>query len=301
MTRTALLFSVCLLTASQLHAQEEIKLWPAEPPGPAMNVGPEEDKTKPDGKRVAGRRVIRLGNVSTPEMHVYHAPAEKRTGTAVVICPGGGFSILAWDLEGTEVAEWLNEIGVTAIVLKYRVPTRNQDPRWKAPVQDAQRAISYVRAHADEWNLKQDRIGVLGFSAGGHTAARATFIEERQYNPVDEIDESSCRPNAGILIYAAYLANRDQDDKELAEGLTVNKSTPPIFMAHAFDDGVPVEGPLLLGLELKKHDIPFDLHIYDTGGHGYGLRHVPDQPVTSWPDRCEDWMQRLGWLANKSD
>ncbi|MEQ9407070.1 MAG: alpha/beta hydrolase [Fuerstiella sp.] len=283
--------------SNQIQAAEPsdvIDLWPGTPPGPAREVGEEADQSGPDGRRVAGKTVIRLGNVSTPQAHVYLPPVDRRTGSAVVVCPGGGFNILAWDLEGTEVAEWLNSIGVAAIVLKYRVPTRGIDPVWLLPVQDAQRSISIVRSRAAEWGLKADQIGVLGFSAGGQTAVRAALTTERLYEPVDDDDKASFLPNAAMLIYPAYLTNKA--NTELAEGLEVTKKSPPMFMVHAFDDRIPAEGSLLLTIALKQAGVPSEVHVYDTGGHGYGLRAVDDRPVTSWPGRCRDWLQRINWL-----
>ncbi|HCS50060.1 alpha/beta hydrolase [uncultured Rubinisphaera sp.] len=294
---TAMILAFGLNTS--VNAQEVLKVWPGKPSGPDREVGPEQDITKPTDRLIAGRRIIKLANVSTPEIHVYFPEESKQNGSSVVICPGGGFNILAWDLEGTEVAEWLNEIGVIAVVLKYRVPTRDQDPIWKAPVQDTQRAISLVRSKVKEWNLNADRVGVLGFSAGGHTAARAALTIERLYEPIDKSDENNFRPNSAMLIYPAYL--NDKETSALAADLNVDESTPPMFIVHAFNDPISVEGSLLLSLELKRKNIPFDLHVYDTGGHGYGLRRIDDQPVTTWPDRCTDWLQRNGWLTRAGE
>lgn len=275
---------------------EVINLWPGNAPDDERKVGEEGDTTTPDGRLVAGKRVIRLGNVSVPQMYVYLPPREKRSGSAVVICPGGGFSILAWDLEGTEVAEWLNEIGVVAIVLKYRVPTRDVDPRWKLPVQDAQRALSLTRHRAKEWNVYENRVGVLGFSAGGATAGYAALLTERQYEPVDEADKKPCTADAAILVYPAWLTNREMTG--LAEGLEVTKSTPPMFLVHAYDDRIPAENCIQVFRALKKAKVPAELHIYDTGGHGYGLRDVEKVPVTTWNERCAEWLQRHNWAAN---
>ena len=298
------LFSGMLLCQASCHlfcqacaaaeASEVIQLWPEKPPGPERVVGEEQDITKPTDNLVAGRPIIKLANVSSPEIHIYRPPAEKRVDAAVVICPGGGFSILAWDLEGTEVAEWLNSMGITAVVLKYRVPTRDVEPKWLQPVQDAQRAISLVRSHAKDWQLNADRIGILGFSAGGHTAARAALMPERLYKAIDEADQKSCRPNAAMLIYPAYLS--DRQDTALSEDLFVTKDSPRMFLVHAFDDRISAAGSLLLMLALKKAQVPSEIHLYDNGGHGYGLRTVDNQPVTTWPDRCADWLQASAWI-----
>ncbi len=293
----ATLFITCtsptMTHAYEAHADEVIKLWPGTPPGPAREVGEEEDITKPEDRLIAGRRIIKLANVAMPEAHVYLPPKDKRSGSAVVVCPGGGFHILAWDLEGTEVAEWLTSIGVTAIVLKYRVPTGSVDPKWLQPVQDAQRTLSIVRSRAADWGLKTDQIGILGFSAGGHTAGRTALTTERLYEPVDEADRQPFLPDAAILIYPAYFANKEET--KLAEDLKVTKDSPKMFMVHAFDDPITVQSSLLLTSALKKAGVASELHVYDTGGHGYGLRPVDGQPVTMWPKRCDDWLKRNAW------
>ncbi len=275
-------------TAEQ--ADEVIAVWNNEPPGLKRELDAEKDFTKPTDRLIAGQRIIKLGNVSAPQLHVFHAPTETRNGSAVVICPGGGFHILAWDLEGTEVAKWLNSLGVTAIVLKYRVPTHNQNPAWKPPVQDTQRAISLVRAQAENWNLDPNRIGVLGFSAGGKTAAVASFTDQRHYSATDETDKQDCQPNFTILIYAASLATDSGD--QLKDEIQITKDAPPTFMVHAFDDFVPIQNCLALMNGLKKSKVPSELHIFDAGGHGYGLRTEETQPVTGWPRLCEAWLKR---------
>lgn len=275
---------------------EIFNVWPASPPGPERELGPEQNTSGPNSRTVAGKPVIRIGNVATPQAYVYLPKPEQRSDCAVIICPGGGYNILAWDLEGTEVAEWLNSIGVTAIVLKYRVPTGQLKPKWQLPVQDAQRTLSLVRSRADEWGLSAERIGILGFSAGGDTAARTALATQRHYDPVDAADEQSCHPNAAILVYPAYLANEDKTG--LREELEVTKDAPVTFLVHAFDDNVPVQNSLFLALALKQASVPVELHVYDTGGHGYGLRPVDAHPVTSWPQRCEAWLKRNSWLKN---
>jgi acetyl esterase/lipase len=288
---------LCTLCFAPLHAEdptEIIQLWPSTPPGPIRDVGDEADVTKPEDKLIGGRRIIKLANVSAPEAHVFLPAENRRNGSAVVICPGGGYHILAWDLEGTEVAEWLNSIGVTAIVLKYRVPTNNVDPKWLQPVQDTQRTLSLVRRRAEDWGVAADRIGVLGFSAGGDAAARTALATERYYQPVDETDQESCRPNAAMLIYPGYLANKEKT--ALSRDLIVTKDAPPMFLIHAFDDRVPVESSLFMTLALKNAGVPAELHVFDTGGHGYGLRPVEAHPVTQWPQRCEVWLKRNGWV-----
>src|SRR5262245_38297147 len=266
-----------------------VDLWPGKPPGEVKANGPEQDVSKPGEGLVAGKPLIRLGNVTKPELQVFLPPKDKANGTAVVICPGGGFHILAMDLEGTEVAEWLNSIGVAAIVLKYRVPTASLEPRWLTPMIDGQRAISITRSRAAEWGINPKRIGILGFSAGGHLAARCALgFAERKYPAVDGADNASCRPDFAALIYAAYA----YDDKKggLAEGVSVPKDAPPLFFVHAFDDKISPLNSLLLAAEAKKAGVSSEVHVYDAGGHGYGLRPQANLPVTSWPKRCEEWM-----------
>lgn len=290
---------VLLLLAPVTAAEPLVlNLWPGRPPGDDRALPPEADQTKDTDKLIAGRRIIKLGNVSVPQLAVHRPPAAQDTGAAVVICPGGGFSILAYDLEGTEVAAWLNSIGVTGIVLKYRVPARDPARRWLAPVQDAQRAMSLVRSRAAEWGIDPARIGLMGFSAGGTTAAYASLLlEERRYEAVDSADRFPCRPDFTLLIYTGGFVERGQTTLALPSGLVMRREVPPMFFVHAWDDGVPVQNALLAAAELKRAGGEAELHVYDTGGHGYGLRPVADQPVTTWPARAEAWLARRGLLA----
>jgi acetyl esterase/lipase len=285
-----------LLLSARAEAPVVLPLWPGDPPDdPRKLTEPEGDTSKPDAHRVAGRPVIRLGHVARPELHVFPAPAASRHGAAVIICPGGGYNILAWDLEGTEVAAWLNSLGVTAGVVKYRVPTSQLTPRHRLPVQDAQRALSLLRHRAAEWGVRPDRVAVLGFSAGGDAAARTAYDRAgRLYAPVDAADAQSCRPDAAILIYTAYQVDRDA--KAVRADLEIAPGAPPAFLAHAWDDPIPVENALVLASRLKEAKVPAEVHLYDRGGHGYGLRPT-DLPVTRWPQRCEEWLRVRGWLT----
>lgn len=289
-----LIFSV-LGSSDAARAQEVIPLWPGKPPGETKEFPPEADTTQPGDNLIDGRRLMRIGNVTTPTLTVYPAPADKANGTSMIICPGGGHYILAWDLEGTEVAEWLNSIGVTAFVLKYRVPSRSgeNEPRWRAAVQDAQRALSIVRSRAKDFDIDPDRIGLMGFSAGGETAMLASLFTGRTYEPVDTADTVALNPNFTGLIYSAGAVERKTLKKP--DYLKVSKDSPPMFIAHAYDDGVPVENAIVMFEELKAAGVPAELHIYSEGGHGYGLRETK-QPVTTWNHRMADWMQVNGWL-----
>ena len=286
---------VCACSSVALPGEQlTINVWPARPPGETKELPPEADQTKPEDALIAGRRIIKLGNVSTPQIAVYSPLKEKATGASVVICPGGGHSILAYDLEGTEVAEWLNGIGVTGIVLKYRVPFRDPEKRWLAAVCDAQRAMSLVRSKAAEWGLDPKRMGMLGFSAGGEVAGLVSLFNERQYSPVDDVDKHSSRPDFAVLVYPGGLEEKGKG--QLREHVKVTKDAPPMFFVHAFDDGVSVLNSLLLATELKKVGVSAEAHVYAAGGHGYGLRHVDGQPVTDWPKACEAWMRKMAWI-----
>ncbi len=289
---------VSLLLRSVLFAADAplvFPLWPDKAPGETNMIGEEKDMTKPGEGLVAGQRVIRLGNVSKPTITLYRAPKEKDTGAAVVVFPGGGYNILAWDLEGTEVCEWLNSIGVNAVLLKYRVPKRPAFERHAPPLQDAQRALGLVRSRAQEFGFDPARIGVLGFSAGGHLAAAlSASVALRTYPAVDAADAVSCRPDFSVLIYPAYLTLKDEGDK-INPVTAVTSNTPPAFIAMTQDDAVRVETALFYSVALKQSGVPFELHIYPKGGHGYGLRRT-ENPVTAWPDRCADWMKSRGLL-----
>jgi acetyl esterase/lipase len=242
--------------------------------------------------------VKRVTNVTRPTLTVYRPARDKDTGAAVVIAPGGAYRILAWDLEGEEVARWLNSAGVTGIILKYRVPRRPGTPEDAPPRQaliDAQRALSLVRGRAKEWGLDPRRVGMLGFSAGGHlTAWAATNYDKRAYEPVDAADKVSCRPDFAVLVYPGYLVRKGKE--ELAPEVRVTKETPPMFLAHANDDPVDPRNSVALYLALKKARVPAELHVYASGGHGFGLR--PEKgPCATWPQRCAEWMKARGLLA----
>jgi acetyl esterase/lipase/rhodanese-related sulfurtransferase len=277
---------------------ETIKLWPGKAPGETKELPPEQNISKPGQGLVAGKSVIRLTNVSTPTLAIYRPSKDKDTGAAVIVCPGGAHTILAYDLEGTEVADWLNQIGVTACVLKYRVPARDPKKRWGAAVQDAQRAVSLVRAKSPDWGIDGKRIGILGFSAGGETAGLTALFEERQYDAQDAIDKVSSRPDFAVLIYPGGFEEKGQG--KLRDHFRVTKAAPPMFFAHAANDGVTALNSLLLATELKKAGVPAELHLYATGGHGFGLRPQPDKPCTQWPSACAAWMQTMGFTRTKA-
>ncbi len=281
--------SVSQFTLAKAEEGEQIRLWPGEVPGEA---GFEAPGTKPSPRNDG---ILRLALVTEPTITILRAPEEKASGAAVLVCPGGGYNILAWDLEGTEIAEWLNSIGVTAAVLKYRVPRRDKETPHAAPLQDAQRALRLLRKRAGEWKVDPERIGVLGFSAGGHlTVMAGTHWDEQTYPKQDEADELSCRPDFLVPIYPAYLGD-EKVPGPLNPLVRVTKETPPTFIAVTHDDALRGMNAAMLYVELKKAGVPAELHIYTKGGHGYGLR-ASENPVSSWPKRCEEWLRAGGWL-----
>lgn len=269
-----------------------IHLWPNGAPGPTMANVPEADTTTAKDRMVAGRPVIRLGNVSDPTITLYK-PKGKSTGTAVVVFPGGAYKIVAIDLEGTEVCDWLTSQGITCVLLKYRVPDSGPYPKSSAALQDAQRAVGIVRSHAIDWHLDYHRIGVLGFSAGAHLAAAlSTHYSDRLYDIVDSADQLSCRPDFATLIYPGYLALAEQNFVPNPE-IHPTAQTPPSFIVQAEDDPVHVENATVYFQLLKNANVPAELHLYAQGGHGYGLRRT-ELPITSWPKLAETWFQTIG-------
>ncbi|HWQ90219.1 MAG TPA: alpha/beta hydrolase [Clostridia bacterium] len=284
---------VSLTAAFGSEPAEVVELWPESAPGDTESTAQERDTTKPTDREVAGKPVIRLGNVSRPTLSIFRPPSASQTGAAVLVCPGGGYQILAADLEGTEVCEWLNSIGVTAGLLKYRVPQRSGRERYAAALEDAQRALSLLRSRGPALGVDTNRIGVLGFSAGGHLAAvLSTGPAKRVYGPIDSVDQVPFRPNFTVLIYPAYLTVKERGD-QIAPELSISSNTPPTFIAMSQDDPVRVETALFYAAALKRAHAPFELHVYPTGGHGYGLRPGKDL-VTTWPKRTEDWMRSCG-------
>jgi acetyl esterase/lipase len=281
-----------LLTPFFVSAQNPtpIRLWPNGAPGETANGLAEKDNTKPTDGRPGDRAVIRLTNVSDPTITIYSPKKENNTGAAVVVCPGGGYNILAMDIEGTEICDYLNSLGITAILLKYRVPAKQGQPRFQAPLQDAQRALGWVRYNAGKFGIDTSRIGIMGFSAGGHLSATAsTNYSKRTYELIDDADKANCRPNFTVLVYPAYLTVKDEGDK-ISPELLINSNTPPTLLIQTEDDGVRVENSLFYYLALKKEKIPVEMHLYPTGGHGYGMRKT-GTGIATWPRQMKEWFQ----------
>ncbi|HEY1950265.1 MAG TPA: alpha/beta hydrolase [Bryobacteraceae bacterium] len=278
----ALPAALLLAVFTAAAAEAPIPLWPNGVPGPKFVPGPEHDTTIAKDNLVAGKPLIRLGNVTKPSLTFYPASKQNNTGAAVLVFPGGGYSILALDLEGTEICSWLNSIGINAVLVKYRVPQPSGSVRHAAPLQDAERAIGMVRQHAAAWHLDSKRIGVLGFSAGGHLAALLS-------------NQPDSRPDFAVLIYPAYLAYSghraaDEEGKTLAPEFHVTAQTPPTFIVQTEDDPVHVENSLVYYRALKEAKVPAELHVFSTGGHGYGMRPTA-KAVTTWPKLAEVWLK----------
>jgi len=301
MTKCLSFVSIALLLSATSFAQQPawqpapgnvtLNLWPHGAPGAQPNSPPEVNTTSAKDRMVAGKSVIRLGDVSVPTLTLY-APKSNNTGAAIVVFPGGSYQILAIDLEGTEVCDWLNSVGVNCILVKYRVPNSGPYPKSSAALQDAQRAVGIVRSHAKEWQIDPARIGVLGFSAGAHlSAALSTHFDQRLYDPVDEADKISCRPDFAVIVYPGYLALSEQNMAPNPE-IHVTSQTPPSFIVQAEDDPVHVENSTVYYIALKNANVPAELHLYAKGGHGYGLRRT-ELPVTAWPKLVETWLQTI--------
>jgi acetyl esterase/lipase len=306
--KTLLLFTAVAIASMTVNAQKPawqpapghltLPLWPGIAPGAPANPPAEIDTTTAKDNLIAGRPLIRLGNVYKPTLTLY-APKANNSGAAVVVFPGGGYQILAIDLEGTEVCTWLNSIGVNCVLVKYRVPDSGPYPKSSAALQDAQRAVGMVREHAAEWHIDPHRIGVLGFSAGAHlSAALSTHFDQRLYTPVDAADKLSCRPDFAVIVYPGYLAIEEKG-METNPDIHPTADTPPSFIVQAEDDPVHVENAVNYFMQLKNAKVPAELHIYSQGGHGYGLRRTA-LPVTTWPQRVEDWFRTIKVLPARA-
>jgi len=288
------LSSSLLFVALSSQAQvATLPLWPSGTPEP-WSPGAEVETMKPTDKLVGGHSVSKLSNIEQPSLALYQPPKEKRTGAAVVVFPGGGYRILAQDLEGTEVCEWLNAEGIACVLVKYRVPLKEHYPASTIDLEDAQKAVRLTRMHAAEWGINPSQVGVLGFSAGGHLAAvlsnHADF--KRAGEPADEASVSA-RPDFTVLIYPAYLT--DASLKQVDEGVKPTLETPPTFLLQAEDDPVHEENVLVYFQALKDAKVKAELHVYAEGGHGYGLR-ANGLPIVKWPSLVTTWLHTIGIL-----
>jgi len=309
----------------------QVPIWPGPVPDARPVAGPEVARTAGKEFLVAGRTWVEVENVSQPTMTLY-SPEGKNTRAAVVVFPGGGYSILAIDLEGTEVCDWLAAKGITCVLLKYRVPGEAGYPKPAYPksgpypespmaLEDAQRTLGLVRFHAAEWHIDPHKIGVLGFSAGGHLAAAiSTHFEKRLYSAVDDADKESCRPDFAVAIYPGHLSlsaaewDANQGAKKftirepehgtaadkglgLNPDIPVSRQTPPTFLLQAEDDHVDnVDDSLAYYIALKRDGVPVEMHLYAQGGHAFGLRRKRP-PITAWPLLVETWLTTIGMIS----
>ncbi len=276
-----------ILLAANLHAVEPItlKLWPEGAPGQML---PHSKATEDFIRTKAGKSTIT--DIHDPTITVYRP--EKPNGTSVIVAPGGAYIFLSAIHEGTQVCEWLNTLGVTGILLKYRTPTRDEAAPHEKPVQDAARAIVLVREHAKKWNLDPNRVGLLGFSAGGNLLAHLACDRDWSRYPANADELALGRPNFGIMIYSGGFVESKEPTK-FKEGFTVPADAPPLFIACAHDDGQNPVASTLLYLEYKKHRIPCEIHLFTKGGHGFGMRKAGN-PINDWPARCSEWMHSMG-------
>jgi acetyl esterase/lipase len=319
-----LIFAVCFVFAlGCVNAREsawqpspghtQVPIWPGVVPDVQPAAGPEDMKPVEDSL-VAGKPWVKIENVSEPTMTVY-SPEGRNTGAAVVVFPGGGYKILAIDLEGTEVADWLTSKGITCVLLKYRVPFSGPYmdeqrgriyPKAPMALEDAQRTVGLVRFHAAEWHIDPHKIGVLGFSAGGHVVAgMSTRFQQRLYPAVDEADKESCRPDFAVAVFPGHLwANEDRDPStihdekfELRPDIHVTRETPPTFLLQAENDDVDgVNQSLVYYIALKNAGVPVEMHLYAEGGHAFGLRPTKF-PITKWPHLVETWLETIGMIS----
>jgi 2-keto-4-pentenoate hydratase/acetyl esterase/lipase len=271
-----------------IKASEVINLWPGVAPGETGTIGPE--RVLPDRPRPFDQ----IDNVSVPTLSVFLPPAEKRTGTAMLVIPGGGLERLAIEHEGYEVAEWLNERGIAAFVLKHRVPARSREQRWKAGVQDAQRAMGLIRSKAAAWQVDGDAIGSIGFSAGAEIGLWLSVLQrERQYPAIDAADELPTRPNFNIAIYGGGFADARNNTMREEISSRISDDLPPMFVAHAFDDAAL--NSIILMNALKRANVASELHVFAAGGHGFGVRDT-GLPVGHWRELCMNWLRWQGYL-----
>jgi acetyl esterase/lipase len=296
-----LLLTSAVLGSSSAAEPVVVELWPGTAPDEPGTVGPERVRLSPQLERKqveVTERTQLITDVTKPTISIWHPEKDKQTGTAMLIFPGGGYWDLYWQLEGEEVAAWLNSMGVTGIVLKYRVPRRPDDVKGepaRRPLQDAQRAIRLIRSRSGEWNINPERIGVMGFSAGGHLAiASATRFDQSTYAATDELDKISCRPNFAVAVYSGYLKAKDKE--ELSPDIRIPTNTPPVFLAHGGDDIISEpQHSVLMYLALKRVGVPAELHIYAAAAHDFGVRKN-ERPCSTWTDSCAHWMRHMGFL-----
>jgi acetyl esterase/lipase len=297
--RTRQFFSRSLMLAGTLlhlltgvtigQAAEPLGIWPDLAPYESSR----ETGTAQPPRKGEIPPITRLIKIRRPTMDVFLP--ENPNGTAILVLPGGGFVKVVPDMEGSEAAPFLNEMGIAVFVLRYRTneTTPKDEAAWLRPLQDAQRAMRLIRSKADEWKIQKDRVGVLGFSAGGQVASILhTATGDGAYEAIDMIDKETYRPDFSLLIYPWNVTNKTTG--ELLPEIRLNEKSPPAFIVHTHDDRSTSLGSVLIYAGLKRHNVPAELHIYENGGHGYGMRARKNSNIGTWPDRATDWLQRRG-------
>jgi acetyl esterase/lipase len=293
------LFSL-LLAALAAPAQQTLPLWPHATPEPPQTSAPESDATRPTDGLISGRKTRRLTNVTIPTLSVYPPPASAHNShSAALVFPGGAYRILAWDGEGLDVCHWLNAVGVTCLLVKYRVPEEGRYPVNPADLEDAQQAIRLARAHATEWHIDPGKIGVIGFSAGAHLAVLLSTHPDDQHvlstPAAHDVDPTiDARPNFALIIYPGWLTN-NPGLNELDPVLAPNQFTPATFLLQAENDPAHVENVLVYFRALKDAKIPAELHIFDTGGHGFGVFPIA-KPESNWTILATTWLRSINVL-----
>jgi acetyl esterase/lipase len=277
--KTALALCVVVLAAlAGKPGAEIVAVWPE-------GKMPGRGAPEPESEIVRGDGFHRFTNISRPTLSIFPAPKTDRPAPAMIVCPGGGYSYVVYDKEGTEIAAWLNSAGITALVLKYRTPNNRA-----GALEDVQRALSLARVRSAAWNIDPKRLGVIGFSAGGNLAAKAsTLFEQRAYTAIDDVDQQSCRPDFAVLVYPAYLDDRNG---HVASDLDLKAKIPPTLIVHTEDDKTYVAGSKLYHTALLEARVPHEFKLYPTGGHGYGLHCTRDAKV--WPQDALDWLRKVG-------
>jgi acetyl esterase/lipase len=292
--RLAAFFTALLLSVPTLAQQNTLLLWPAGNPEPSKVVGPEIDPTTDANRIVSGKATTRVTNVSKPNLTVYSPDPAKNTGAAALVFPGGSYVRLAISIEGTEVCDWLNSLGITCVLVKYRVPEDGHYPENVEDLEDAQQAMRLTRVHASEWKIDPNRVGVIGFSAGAHLAAILSTHPDFQGKsvPPSAID---ARPNFQMIIYPGWTAG---SDGKVNPSLQPTPQVPPTFLLQAENDYTArVESSLVYFQALKDAKIPAELHLFTQGGHGFGLRPT-DLPISHWPSLAETWLHTIHILGS---
>lgn len=283
-----LLLIAILAPTSHAVERETVKLWPEGAPGGLPNLSEATLKLRDS----YGKNVDRVTDITDPEITLYRP--EKPNGTCIIVAPGGGFMFLSYAHEGTQVCDWLNSLGITALLLKYRTPTRDDSNPFEKPTADALRAIGIARHHATEWQIDPNRIGLLGFSAGGNLLGHAACDRgARSYRIRPDLDDDR-GPDFGVMIYGGGFLDKN-DNRKFREGFSIPADAPPMFFAVAHDDKSNSVEAARLYLEYKKLGLPAELHVFTHGGHGFGMRQT-GKPISAWPQRCAEWMSSLGLL-----